>query len=36
MDHLNLKLWIFSGHTESFKTEFLKVQDFENLELSPM
>ena len=35
-DHLNLKLWIFSGQTASFKIEISKVQDFGNLELSPM
>ena len=34
--HLILKLWIFSGHTASFKIEILKVQDFGNFELSPM
>ena len=36
IDHLILKLWIFSGHTVGFKIEFSKVQDFENFELSPM
>ena len=35
-DHLNLKLWIFSGHTASFKIEISKVQDFANFKLSPM
>ena len=35
-DHLNLKLLIFSGHTESFKIGVSKVQDFGNFELSPM
>ena len=29
IDHLNLKLWIFSGHIASFKIEILKVQDCE-------
>ena len=33
-DHLNLKLWIFSGLTASFKIEIGKVQDFGNFELS--
>ena len=36
MDHLNLKLWIVSGYTSSFKLEILKVQDFPTFELSPM
>ena len=36
IDHLILKLWIFSGHTASLKIEILKVQDFGNFELSPM
>ena len=36
IDHLNFKLWIFSGHTASFKIGILKVQDFGNFELSPM
>ena len=36
IDHLILKLWIFSGHTASFRIEILKVQDFGNFELSPM
>ena len=36
IDHLNLELCIFSGHTASFKFRVSKVQDFENLELSPM
>ena len=31
-----LKLWMFSGHTTSFKIEISKVQDFGNFELSPM
>ena len=31
-----MKLWIFSGHTASFKIEISKVQDFGNFELSPM
>ena len=31
-----MKLWIFSGYTESFKIEPSKVQDFGNFELSPM
>ena len=35
-DYLNLKLWIFSMYTASFKIEILKVQDFGNFELSPM
>ena len=35
-DHLNFKLLIFSGHTAIFKTGVSKVQDFGNLELSPM
>ena len=35
-NHLNLKLWICSGHTASFKIEISKVQDFGNFELSPM
>ena len=35
-DHLILKLWIFSGHTASFKIEISKVQDFGNFELSTM
>ena len=30
IDHLILKLWIFSGHTASFKIEILKVQDLGN------
>ena len=34
--HLNMKLWIFSGHTESYNIGISKVQDFENFELSPM
>ena len=34
--HLNFKLWIFSGHTASFKTGVSKVQDFGNFELPPM
>ena len=28
IDHLNLKLWIFSGHTANFKIGDSKVQDF--------
>ena len=36
IDHLNLKLRIFSGHNASFKIGVLKVQDFGNFELSPM
>ena len=36
IDHLILKLWIFSGHTASFKIEIMKVQEFENFELSSM
>ena len=36
IDHLNLKLRIFSGHNASLKNGVLKVQDFENFELSPM
>ena len=36
IDHFNLKLWIFSGHTASFKIKISKVQDFGNFELSPM
>ena len=32
IDHLILNLWIFSGHTASFKIEISKVQDFGNLE----
>ena len=36
IDHLILKLWIFSGHTVSFKIEISKVQDFGNIELSPI
>ena len=36
IDHLNLKLWIFSGHTLSFKIGASKVQDFGNFKLSPM
>ena len=36
IDHLNLKLWIFSGHTASFKIGVSKVQDFRNYEFSPM
>ena len=36
IDHLNLKLWIFSGHTASFKIQVSKVQDFGNFELSWM
>ena len=36
IDELILKLWIFSGHTASFKIEILKVMDFGNFELSPM
>ena len=36
IDHLNLKLGIFSGHTASFKIGVSKVQDFGNFELSPM
>ena len=35
-DHLNLKLWIFSECTASFKIRVSKVQDFGNCELSPM
>ena len=35
IDHLNLKLWIFSGHTASFKTWIPKVQDFGNLNFQP-
>ena len=35
-DHINLKLWIFIGHTASFKIEIGKVQDLGNYELSPM
>ena len=35
-DHLNLKLWIYSGHTANFKNEVWKVQDCGNFELSPM
>ena len=34
--HLIVKLWIFNGHTASFKIEISKVQDFGNFELSPM
>ena len=34
--HLNLKLWIFSGHTAIFKIWVSKVQDFGKFELSPM
>ena len=34
IDHLILKLWIFSGHTASFKIEVKKVQDFGNFQLS--
>ena len=33
---LNLKLWIFSGHTASFKFGIWKVKDFVNFELSPI
>ena len=36
IDHLNLKLKIFSGHNASFKIGVSKVQDFGNFELSPM
>ena len=36
IDHLNFKLWIFSGHIASFKIGISKVQDFGNFELSPM
>ena len=36
IDHLNMKLWIFSGCTASFKIKISKVQDFGNFELSPM
>ena len=36
IDHLNLKLWIFSGHTVSFKIGVSKDQDFGIFELSPM
>ena len=36
IDHLILKLWIFSGYTASFTIEISKVQDFGNSELSPM
>ena len=36
IDHLIMKLWIFSGHTACFKIETSKVQDFGNFELSPM
>ena len=36
INHLNLKLWIFSGHIASFKIRVSKVHDFWNLELSPM
>ena len=36
LNHLNLKLCIFSGHTASFKIGVSKVQDFGNFELSPM
>ena len=32
MQHLNLKLWIFSRYTLSFKIGVAKVQDFEILE----
>ena len=35
-DHLSIKLWIFSRNIASFKIRVLKVQDFENFELSPM
>ena len=35
IDHLILKLWIFSGHTASFKIEISKVQDFGNLNFHP-
>ena len=34
IEHLNLKLWIFSGHTACFRLE--DFQDFGNFELSPM
>ena len=36
IDHLNLTLWIFSGHTASSKYGVLKVQDYGNVEISPM
>ena len=36
IDHLILKLWIFSGHTASFRIEISKVKGFGNFELSPM
>ena len=36
IDHLNLKLLIFSVLTASCKIGDSKVQDFENFELSPM
>ena len=35
-DHLNLKLWIISGHTANFKIGVSKVQDLGNFEGSPM
>ena len=34
-DLLNLKFWIFSGHTASFKIEISKVQDFGILNFHP-
>ena len=33
---LNLKLWIFSGHTARFNIEVSKVKEFGNFELSHM
>ena len=32
-DHLNFKLWIFSGNIASFKIRVLKFQGFRNFEL---
>ena len=36
IDYLNLKNWIFSWHTASFKIGVSKALDFGNFELSPM
>ena len=35
-DHINMKLWILSVHTASFKIEISKGQGFGKFELSPM
>ena len=35
IDHINFKLWIFSGYTASLRSEFWKFRIFENLNFHP-